>query len=57
MPKQPILEKRIAKLKATIADLETLPPAINDKWKVGMLRYYRQCLAELEAYPIKQKKG
>lgn len=42
------LLKRIAHLKHTIADIESLPPELGSKWQVGMLRYYKRLLKEAE---------
>jgi len=44
------VEDRIATVKRTIAELEKTPPPLGDKWRDGMLKYYRHVLSELEAY-------
>ena len=44
------LESRMQILKTTIAEMESLPPVLGVKWRDGMVRYYKQRLAELESY-------
>lgn len=44
------LDSRIAVVEATIARIDKLPGNLGSKWKVGMLRYYRRILTELEGY-------
>jgi len=43
------LQGRIDTVKRTIDELEKSPPALGDKWRAGMLNYYRHVLTELEA--------